>query len=110
MAKLRSISTYRATSGQRNEPYTAQSAADNQTDKATSDNGSVSDIDGTDMTKEATTRFEAIDKNIFVRVTNDASKHEESIPCHCRYNPDTDDRWQACGESSDCINRLVQME
>ncbi|KAJ2479802.1 hypothetical protein IWW56_002863 [Coemansia sp. RSA 2131] len=110
MAKLQSISVCRATCGQRNESYIAQSATDNQADKANSDNDNVSDIDGTDMTKEATTRFEVIDKNIFVRVTNDASKHEESIPCHCRYNPDTDDRWQACGENSDCINRLVQME
>ncbi|KAJ2817188.1 hypothetical protein IWW50_006254, partial [Coemansia erecta] len=105
-----------ATAGQRDGPYTAQSAADSRPEPAVSkhntpsDNDSCSDIEGTDVTKEATARFEVIDRNIFVRVTSDASKYEESIPCHCRYNPETDDRSQACGENSDCINRLVQME
>ncbi|KAJ1733202.1 hypothetical protein LPJ61_001677 [Coemansia biformis] len=66
--------------------------------------------EGVDVTEKALALFEAIDRNIFVRVATDASKHEESLPCHCRYNPDTDPRVQACGESSDCINRLVQME
>ncbi|KAJ2712138.1 hypothetical protein H4R19_002910 [Coemansia spiralis] len=70
----------------------------------------ASDLEGVDVTADALSQFEAIDRNIFVRVAADASKHEESIPCLCRYNPDTDPRGRACGESSDCINRLVQME
>ncbi|KAJ2653340.1 hypothetical protein IWW40_000393 [Coemansia sp. RSA 1250] len=96
-------------SEQHNGPYTAQSEAEDRLDAA-SDSKQSMDIEGVDMTEEATKRFETIDKNIFVRVTSDASKYEESIPCHCHYNSEKDDRSQACGESSDCINRLVQME
>ncbi|KAJ2856700.1 hypothetical protein J3B02_001452 [Coemansia erecta] len=69
-----------------------------------------SDIQGIDVTETALGRFESIDKNIFMRGSGDSSKHEESIPCHCRYNPEGDPRFKACGENSDCINRLVQME
>ncbi|KAJ2465985.1 hypothetical protein GGI02_004524, partial [Coemansia sp. RSA 2322] len=66
--------------------------------------------DDADMTSDAVKQFEGVDKNIFVRVSADGPQNEESIPCHCRYNPDSDPRSRACGESSDCINRLVQME
>ncbi|KAJ2852584.1 hypothetical protein IWW36_000213 [Coemansia brasiliensis] len=97
-------------SEQHDGPYTAQSAAENRPEPASKDSEQSVGIEGVDMTEEATKRFETIDKNIFVRVTSDASKYEESIPCHCHYNPDKDDRSRACGESSDCINRLVQME
>ncbi|KAJ2807693.1 hypothetical protein H4R20_001174 [Coemansia guatemalensis] len=82
------------------QPSTQQQTADD-------DNA---DLEGIDATERALSRFECIDKSIYVRVSTDASKHEESIPCDCRYNPDVDPRSQACGESSDCINRLVQME
>ncbi|KAJ1951668.1 hypothetical protein EC988_003983, partial [Linderina pennispora] len=69
-----------------------------------------SDLTGVDVTARALRQFEVIDKNVLVRVTTDGTKHEESIPCHCHYNPSRDARTQACGENSDCINRLVQME
>ncbi|KAJ2594898.1 hypothetical protein H4R99_005568 [Coemansia sp. RSA 1722] len=69
-----------------------------------------SDLQGIDMTETAIKQFESIDKNIFMRGSGDSSKHEESIPCHCRYNSERDPRYKACGENSDCINRLVQME
>ncbi|KAJ1889701.1 hypothetical protein LPJ66_007889, partial [Kickxella alabastrina] len=68
------------------------------------------DLEGIEVTNYALRQFEAVDKNIFLRGSSEGSKHEESIPCHCRYNPSTDSRSLACGESSDCINRLVQME
>ncbi|KAJ2723877.1 hypothetical protein GGI07_002340 [Coemansia sp. Benny D115] len=68
------------------------------------------DIEGIDRTDVALKQFEVVDKNIYVRSSSDVSKYDESLPCHCRYNPDRDERSQACGESSDCINRLVQME
>ncbi|KAJ2162624.1 hypothetical protein GGF46_000497 [Coemansia sp. RSA 552] len=82
-------------------------AADGRPDAASQGD---EDLGGEDMTAAAVERFEPIDKNIFVRVSTDVSKYDESIPCHCRYNPDRDERWRACGEGSDCINRLVQME
>ncbi|KAJ2870146.1 hypothetical protein GGH93_005797 [Coemansia aciculifera] len=69
-----------------------------------------SDLKETDVTEVAVSQFEGVERNIFVRVSADGTQHEESIPCHCRYNHTTDPRSQACGESSDCINRLVQME
>ncbi|KAJ2516885.1 hypothetical protein H4217_004307 [Coemansia sp. RSA 1939] len=69
-----------------------------------------SDIEGIDLTSRALEGFEAIDKNIFVRATNEVSKHAETIPCDCRYNPTTDPRDQACGENSNCINRLTKVE
>ncbi|KAJ2820246.1 hypothetical protein FBU31_005283, partial [Coemansia sp. 'formosensis'] len=69
-----------------------------------------SDLTETDVTETAVSQFEGVERNIFVRVSADGPQHEESIPCHCRYNHTTDPRSQACGESSDCINRLVQME
>ncbi|KAI9502799.1 hypothetical protein BX070DRAFT_225627 [Coemansia spiralis] len=68
------------------------------------------ELGGVDMTARAVESFESIDKNIFIRTSSDSGKFEESLPCHCHYNPETDSREQACGESSDCINRLVQME
>ncbi|KAJ2617299.1 hypothetical protein H4S08_000400 [Coemansia sp. RSA 1365] len=83
-----------------NQPNTQQQTADDAN----------ADLEGIDATERALSRFECIDKSIYVRVSTDASKHEESIPCDCRYNSDVDPRSQACGESSDCINRLVQME
>ncbi|KAJ2375217.1 hypothetical protein IW150_002667, partial [Coemansia sp. RSA 2607] len=73
-------------------------------------NDENSDLDGVDVTETALERFESIEKNIFLRGLSEGSKYEESIPCHCRYNPEKDPRSNACGESSDCINRLVQME
>ncbi|KAJ2784393.1 hypothetical protein GGI15_002259 [Coemansia interrupta] len=73
-------------------------------------NDENSDLGGVDVTEAAVSRFENIEKNIFLRGSSEGSKYEESIPCHCRYNSEKDPRSNACGESSDCINRLVQME
>ncbi|KAJ1666901.1 hypothetical protein EV178_001815 [Coemansia sp. RSA 1646] len=80
---------------------------DGQEDKADDD---CSDIEGVDVTERALSGFESLDKNIFVSATNEGRKHEEVIPCHCHYNPERDSRDQACGETSDCFNRLIQME
>ncbi|KAJ1965494.1 hypothetical protein GGI12_000716 [Dipsacomyces acuminosporus] len=88
--------------GNRTPPYTGPADGAAKDDNA--------DLEGIDATVRAMRLFEGVDKNILVRVTTDGTNHEESIPCLCRYNPDRDPRSQACGESSDCINRLVQME
>ncbi|KAJ2493835.1 hypothetical protein IWW37_000221 [Coemansia sp. RSA 2050] len=69
-----------------------------------------SDLKETDMTEAAVSQFEGVERNIFVRVSADGAHHEESIPCTCHYNHATDPRSQACGENSNCINRLMQME
>ncbi|KAJ2627767.1 hypothetical protein GGF44_004647, partial [Coemansia sp. RSA 1694] len=68
------------------------------------------DLKEADVTAVAVSQFEGVERNIFVRVSADGTQHEESIPCHCHYSATTDQRSQACGESSNCINRLVQME
>ncbi|KAJ2747985.1 hypothetical protein GGI20_000072 [Coemansia sp. BCRC 34301] len=68
------------------------------------------DLKGTDVTAVAVSQFEGVERNIFVRVSADATQHEESIPCHCHYNSSKDQPSQACGEGSNCVNRLLQME
>ncbi|KAF8578887.1 SET domain-containing protein [Ramaria rubella] len=35
---------------------------------------------------------------------------EESLTCDCSYEPGIDARYVACGDGSDCINRLTQVE
>ncbi|KAJ1917891.1 hypothetical protein H4219_002935 [Mycoemilia scoparia] len=80
-------------------------------EKETQNSNAVdNDLKGTDMTEIARQKFAIIDHNEFVGVSPDDIECEESFPCNCQYTDGTDDRSMACGEASDCINRLIQME
>ncbi|PVU87451.1 hypothetical protein BB559_006047 [Furculomyces boomerangus] len=63
-----------------------------------------------DITKEALQKFEYTHTTEFVGVAKGNAVSEDSMPCHCKYNQETDPIWKACGDRSECINRLVQME
>ncbi|KAJ2024739.1 hypothetical protein GGI06_000873, partial [Coemansia sp. S85] len=95
------------------KPGTAYSPSDRKGDVPSPSKGLDdvnNDLKDADVTEVAVSQFEGVERNIFVRVSADGAHHEESIPCLCRYNHTTDPRSKACGESSDCINRLVQTE
>ncbi|KAJ2909187.1 hypothetical protein GGI21_002137, partial [Coemansia aciculifera] len=90
--------------GPANEPASAQFSTHSPSNTPPAN----ADLEGSDMTAVAVSQFEGVERNIFVRAS--AVRKEESIPCSCRYNATTDHRSQACGESSSCVNRLLQME
>ena len=62
-------------------------------------------------TAEAMETYENTLHNIYLgQATGKSITGEESMPCDCRYNPNTDDPNAACGDDNFCINRMMFME
>ncbi|KZT23009.1 SET domain-containing protein [Neolentinus lepideus HHB14362 ss-1] len=61
--------------------------------------------------EEARATFEEIPDNHYQYNTLGRSREAlESMTCDCQYEHGVDDRCDACGDGSDCINRLTQVE
>ncbi|EPQ55865.1 SET domain-containing protein [Gloeophyllum trabeum ATCC 11539] len=61
--------------------------------------------------QEARSTFEEIPQNHYQYNTLGRSREAlESMTCDCQYEHGVDDACDACGDGSDCINRLTQVE
>ncbi|KAF9931977.1 histone methyltransferase set2 [Linnemannia zychae] len=56
----------------------------------------------------AQSTYQQIDDNIYRGVNTGNSPVDDCLPCQCKYNPNRDPRWKACGP--DCINRNLLVE
>lgn len=65
--------------------------------------------DEPDKTEEAQGTFETLDECTYTPKSLGASKHNEFMECDC-YEEIIDGTNHACGENSDCINRLTLIE
>ncbi|KAJ1958657.1 hypothetical protein IWQ62_004864 [Dispira parvispora] len=66
--------------------------------------------DSPEATTEALSTFEAIPENIYIGNATARAAAEESMGCQCKFDPDQDDPAMACGDKSDCINRILYIE
>ncbi|KAG0032565.1 histone methyltransferase set2 [Podila clonocystis] len=58
--------------------------------------------------EEAQSNYQTIDHNIYRGNNTGNPPMNDAFPCQCKYNPNRDPRWKACG--SDCINRNLFVE
>ncbi|KAJ1657296.1 hypothetical protein IWQ61_003287 [Dispira simplex] len=66
--------------------------------------------DSPEATTEALSTFEVIPENIYIGHATARAAAEESMGCQCKFDPDQDDPAMACGDKSDCINRILYIE
>ncbi|KAF8515699.1 hypothetical protein BU17DRAFT_51508 [Hysterangium stoloniferum] len=61
--------------------------------------------------EDAMQTFIELSDNVYQYKTLGLSRQtEEGLTCDCSYEPGVDDPYVACGDGSDCINRLTQVE
>ncbi|KAI9234276.1 MAG: hypothetical protein BYD32DRAFT_464544 [Podila humilis] len=60
------------------------------------------------VVQEAQSNYQTIDHNIYRGNNTGNPPMNDAFPCQCKYNPNRDPRWKACG--SDCINRNLFVE
>ncbi|KAG0321356.1 histone methyltransferase set2 [Podila horticola] len=60
------------------------------------------------VVEEAQSNYQTIDHNIYRGNNTGNPPMNDAFPCQCKYNPNRDPRWKACG--SDCINRNLFVE
>ncbi|KAF8936365.1 histone methyltransferase set2 [Haplosporangium gracile] len=58
--------------------------------------------------KDAQSSYQQIEHNIYRGANTGNSPVDDCLPCQCKYNPNRDPRWKACGP--DCINRNLLVE
>ncbi|KAF9146584.1 histone methyltransferase set2 [Linnemannia schmuckeri] len=58
--------------------------------------------------KDAQSTYQQIEHNIYRGANTGNSPVDDCLPCQCKYNPNRDPRWKACGP--DCINRNLLVE
>lgn len=71
------------------------------------------DVDTTHLpsaTAEAMGTYGNISQNIYCGTATGRSIASESMPCECKYDPDSSDPDEACGDDNTCINRMMFME
>ncbi|CDH49359.1 histone-lysine n-methyltransferase [Lichtheimia corymbifera JMRC:FSU:9682] len=61
-------------------------------------------------TAEAMGTYGNISQNIYCGTATGRSIASESMPCECKYDPDSSDPDEACGDDNTCINRMMFME
>ncbi|RKP37483.1 hypothetical protein BJ085DRAFT_31547 [Dimargaris cristalligena] len=66
--------------------------------------------DSPEVEKEALDTFELLTDNIYIGSATGKAAAEEALGCQCKFDPDVDDISMACGEQSDCINRILYIE
>ncbi|KAF8985710.1 histone methyltransferase set2 [Entomortierella lignicola] len=57
---------------------------------------------------EAQSSYQQIEHNIYRGTNTGNSPVDDCLPCQCKYNPNRDPLWKACGP--DCINRNLLVE
>ncbi|KAF9135603.1 histone methyltransferase set2 [Mortierella sp. 14UC] len=58
--------------------------------------------------QDAQSTYQQIEHNIYRGANTGNSPVDDCLPCQCKYNPNRDPRWKACGP--DCINRNLLVE
>ncbi|KAG0291936.1 histone methyltransferase set2 [Linnemannia gamsii] len=57
---------------------------------------------------DAQSTYQQMEHNIYRGANTGNSPVDDCLPCQCKYNPNRDPRWKACGP--DCINRNLLVE
>lgn len=98
-------STFRANHSVLHEMNEISNMTDIISDKIGSEQPSSSSAS---IAAEALQTFEYVDDNIYKGNTEGLAMIDEMMPCNCQYNPDEPS--SACGDYSDCINRVLFIE